>query len=234
MATSRARRPPEDREHALRLRAQGCSVGDIAVRVGVARSTAWLWVRHLPRVPDGDPAAARARHARRMSEARWGAARTARDAARAAVHQRATTLGPLDDRDLALIGAVAYWCEGKKAKPWRPGAPAVVFTNSDPVLVRLFLGFVQASGMPADCVAYRLSIHASADVDAAQRWWAGELSIPVDCFQRPTIKRHLARTNRRNTAEFYHGCLAVTVRQGRALYWWIEGVMAWLGAAGRV
>ena len=232
MATSRARRPPEDREHALRLRAQGCSVGDIAVRVGVARSTAWLWVRHLPRVPDGDPAAARARHARRMSEARWGAARTARDAARAAAGAAAaSTVGDLSPRELALLGAAVYWCEGSKAKPWRPNDCRVVFINSDPVLLALFLAFLAAQGRPRSSLTYRLSIHETADIEAATRSWCEELDLPPDRFRRPTLKRHTPASTRHNTGDGYRGCLIVAVPGGRPLYWYIEGVVAALRTA---
>jgi orotate phosphoribosyltransferase-like protein len=44
------------RQSAVELRRKGWSVNDIAVELGVARSTAWLWVKHLPlviKVPQG-------------------------------------------------------------------------------------------------------------------------------------------------------------------------------------
>ncbi|MGW5668228.1 hypothetical protein [Micromonospora sp. NPDC003776] len=51
-------------------------------------------------------------------------------------------------RQLVLIGAAIYWCEGGKAKPWRPHDCRVRFINSDPLLVALFLRFLDALGVP--------------------------------------------------------------------------------------
>ncbi|WKU04089.1 helix-turn-helix domain-containing protein [Micromonospora sp. HUAS LYJ1] len=44
------------RAAAVALRGEGRSVGDIAARLGVAKSTAYLWVRHLPLDPDEEGA----------------------------------------------------------------------------------------------------------------------------------------------------------------------------------
>jgi hypothetical protein len=75
-------------------------------------------------------------------------------------------------------------------------------------------------------MGYRLSIHESADPEAAADWWAAELRLPRDRFRRPTIKRHVPSTRRANVGDDYHGCLVIEVRQSRELYWRVEGVMA--------
>ncbi|SCE75920.1 helix-turn-helix domain-containing protein [Micromonospora mirobrigensis] len=56
--TRRPTAKDELRAEALKLRAQGGTVPDIADRLGVARSTAYLWVRHVPL--EADPAVVRA------------------------------------------------------------------------------------------------------------------------------------------------------------------------------
>ena len=99
---------------------QGWSVNDIAVELGVARSTAWLWVKHL-------------------------------------------------------LGAAIYWCEGAKTKPYRPNDFNVSFTNSDPMLVDLFIRFLELKGHRRETLSYRVSIHESADVSAAQECGSSEL-----------------------------------------------------------
>jgi transcriptional regulator with XRE-family HTH domain len=55
--TRRPNAKDQVRARAVALRAQGWSVPDIARELGVARSTAWLWVREQPL----DPASERAR-----------------------------------------------------------------------------------------------------------------------------------------------------------------------------
>ncbi|MEU2611388.1 hypothetical protein ABZ570_07365 [Micromonospora sp. NPDC007271] len=45
-------RKPELYERALALRREGCPVGEIAERLRVSKSTAYLWTRHLPLDPE--------------------------------------------------------------------------------------------------------------------------------------------------------------------------------------
>jgi hypothetical protein len=58
------------------------------------------------------------------------------------------------------------------------------------------------------------------------------LGLPAERFQRPTLKRHSPRTNRRNTSDGYHGCLVIRVPRSRELYWQVEGVMQGLAGSG--
>ncbi|MEU7958308.1 helix-turn-helix domain-containing protein [Micromonospora humida] len=225
---ARTRRPAardELRAAAVVLRGEGRSVGDIAARLGVAKSTAYLWVRHLPLDPNEEVAARRRARARAMNDDRWATHRATRDAAQAEVHSRMReTVGLLADREVLLLGAALYWCEGTKSKPWRRHEH-VQFVNTDAGLLRLFLRFLAACGVERDVPTYRVSIHESADAAAAQRWWAETLDLPPDRFRRPTLKHHQP-TTRHNTGESYHGCLVVDVPKSRELYWKIEGVVA--------
>ncbi|MER7330358.1 MULTISPECIES: hypothetical protein [unclassified Micromonospora] len=94
-----------------------------------------------------------------MTDAQWGQHREARDAARAeAVAKVAAWVKQRRRRELILVGAAIYWCEGGKAKPWRPNDCRVKFVNSDPVLVLLFLRFVEALGVGPAALRFRVSI----------------------------------------------------------------------------
>ncbi|MEU7619096.1 resolvase [Micromonospora rifamycinica] len=214
------------RAAAVALRGEGCSVNDIAARLGVAKSTAYLWVRHLPLDPDDEAAGERRRaRARATADSRWAAHRAARDAAQGQVRiQMRELVGRLADREVLLLGAALYWCEGTKSKPWRRH-DHVQFVNTDAGLLRLFLRFLAACGVDRSVPTYRVSIHESADVAAAERWWAAALEVPPDRFRRATLKRHQP-TTRRNTGEDYHGCLVIDVPKSRELYWKIEGIVA--------
>ncbi|MFG2053709.1 hypothetical protein ACGFI9_06705 [Micromonospora sp. NPDC048930] len=165
-------------------------------------------------------------HAKVMTDARWAAYRAERDAAQAAEQARGASLaGPLAERDLMLLGAILYWCEGTKSKPWRQ-QDRLEMVNTDPGLLALFLRFLEKCGIGRHVPRYRLLIHESADADAAVRWWAARLAVPLERFGRPTLKRHTPTTVRGNTADDYHGCLVITVPGSRALYWRIEGMVA--------
>jgi hypothetical protein len=213
----------EARARAIELRSAGWSVNDIALELGVARSTAWRWVQHLPLDQDSERARHKRAHAKVMTDARWEGARLERDCRRAAVTSAAAAgVGALSDRELLLIGAAIYWCEGAKTKPWSD-QERVLFVNSDVGLVRLFRRFLALVGVTEDRIVHRLYIHESADIDAADRWWREQLGL-VDRSLPVSVKRHKLGTSRGNRGDDYHGCLAVSVRRGRELYWRIAGL----------
>lgn len=218
------------RERAVRLRADGWPVQRIAAELGVAKSTAYQWVRHLPLGGDPEQAERRRAHAKLMTDARWDNHRRDRDGRQAAAHADAVAaVGRLSDRDVLLLGAAIYWCEGTKSKPWRR-EDRLTFINSDVGLLAIFIRFLEVHGIDRTVPSYRVTIHETADAEAAGRWWAEQLGLPSDRFRRPTLKRHVPRTIRRNAGDDYHGCLVVAVPRSRELYWKVEGVMLALAA----
>jgi hypothetical protein len=114
-------------------------------------------------------------------------------------------------------GELAVILQGSKGKPWRP-ADKIVFTNSDPGLISLFLRFLTLADVAEDRVFFRLYIHESADVESAEHWWLDRLGVARTRLLPTSLKRHKIGTNRKNVGEDYHGCLAVSVRRYRELY----------------
>jgi hypothetical protein len=162
----------------------------------------------------------------------WAVEGPRREAARAAtIASAAGEIGELSDRELRIAGAVAYWCEGTKGKP-RHREDKIAFTNSDPGLIKLFLRFLQATGVEPERITYRVAIHETADIAAAERFWADVTGTDVSRFKKPTIKRHNPKTVRKNVGDGYHGCLVIGVLRGAELYQKIEGWV--LGAVGGV
>jgi hypothetical protein len=157
----------------------------------------------------------------------WAAQRQAKEASRAAARAAAAAvIGDLTDRELVIAGAIAYWCEGSKNRPG-PWNDHVAFTNSDPALIQFFLRFLKATRTPREDVTFRVYIHESADVEAAQRFWLEVTRASPDQFRTPTLKRHNPKTVRKNVGEGYHGCLRIDVRHSSSLYHRIE---AWAEA----
>jgi transcriptional regulator with XRE-family HTH domain len=220
--TRRPRAKDGPRTRARDLREQGLDYEEIAAELGVSKSSVSLWVRDLPR-----PARLSYEECRRRSEEGtrryWEAERPLREAARAADRAAAAAqIGPLSDRELLIAGAIAYWCEGAKSKPYRR-AEAVNFINSDPALIRLFLRFLELTGVTPQRLRYRLHIHETADVQAQTSYWQRVTGAAPSQFSQPNIKRHKPRTVRRNTGTDYHGCLQIWVSGGGELYRKIEG-----------
>ena len=155
-------------------------------------------------------AASRARHTRMSTEA-------------------ADQIGTLSHRELFVAGVVAYWAEGAKTKPWGRRA-GVNFINSDPDMIRLFLNWLALLDVPKVDLAYRVSIHESADVQGALRFWSDVVDTPAEQFLPTSLKRHNPRTQRRNIGDAYHGCLVVSVRRSTDLNsrirGWFDGIVA--------
>lgn len=221
------------RQQACELRRLGHTVPHIAAELGIAKSTAYQWVKHLPLDATVERGAERRRrHSRLMTDARWEPHRRRRDADRSTVNEAAGEwVDALSPREVLLLGAAVYWCEGVKAKPWRPNACALAFINSDPGLVGVFLRFVELLGADRRTLRYRVSIHETADPVAAGRWWAQTVGVPFAAFRRPTIKKHNPRTVRLNVGDDYRGCLIVYVPESRVFYWRMEGIMAGIALA---
>jgi transcriptional regulator with XRE-family HTH domain len=210
------------RAQARELRSQGLDYEEIAASLGVAKSSVSLWVRDLPTPPRLSYQECRKRAAEGVHKY-WATERAARQASRdAQCAAAAAEIGDLSDREILIAGAIAYWCEGSKNKPHRR-ADRVVFINSDPALIRFFLRFLDAAGIPRTDLAFGVYIHESADVTAAEKFWLDVTGASREQFQKTALKRHNPKTNRKNVGADYHGCLRITVHRSSALYRKIEG-----------
>lgn len=220
--TRRARAKDGLRERARKLREQGLDYEEIAGALGVAKSSVSLWVRDMP-IPERLSYEECRKRAAEGVRRYWAAERPVRAAARAATCAAAAAqIGPLTDREILMAGAIAYWCEGGKTKPYQR-SDRVIFTNSDPGLIRFFLRFLDVTGTPRTSVGFRVYIHEKADLAAAQRFWLDVTGASIDQFATPALKHHNPKTIRKNTGDEYHGCLRIDVRRSSDLYRRIEG-----------
>ncbi|MFD4632047.1 hypothetical protein ACFVYR_26695 [Streptomyces sp. NPDC058284] len=221
--TRRPRAKDGLRDRARALRRQGRTYNEIQAELGCSKSSVSLWVRDLPSpAPRCTPEEQRAR-----MNAGLARLRATQDAERQTVKRSAAAaVGKLSDRELFLVGVGLYWSEGTKDKPYRR-TEMLQFINSDPTMIRVYLRWLALLGVGADRLTFRVSIHESADVQAAERHWAEVAGVDVSAFNKPTLKRHNPRTTRKNTADAYHGCLVIYVKQSADLYRRVEG--AWYG-----
>jgi transposase len=209
------------------LREQGYDYNRIAAELGVSKGTVSAWVHDMPwpeRLSYEECRKRAADGVRRYWEAERPAREANREAARTAA---AAEIGALTQRELLIAGAIAYWCEGAKSKPHNR-RELVQFMNSDPGMILLFLRFLEAAGVSRQQIHYRVCIHETADVAAAERFWLDVTGADPSRFHKATLKRHNPKTTRKNVGDGYHGCLCVAVWQCADLYRRIEG---WARAA---
>ncbi len=220
-------KPASDRVRAVELRKTGVSYAELMRRFGVAKSTLWRWLK-----AEGLVAATpqefteRRRLAQRKAVIVNRANHTART--QALFEQARNEVGKLSARDLWLIGIALYWAEGTKQKPHNV-AQRVVFTNSDPAMLQLFIRWLKDACQIEDGqLAYDLYIHESGNIEAARKFWSEALRVPSEQW-RIRLKRHNRSTRRRNVGARYVGLVRVSVarsaRLNRKISGWVKGIL---------
>jgi transcriptional regulator with XRE-family HTH domain len=130
------------RAKARELRGRGLAYKEIAAELSVSKSSVSLWVRDLPR-PERLSFEECAKRQAAAVDAYWSRERRRREQAKAAVSDAAARqIGHLGDREILIAGAIAYWCEGAKNKPYRR-YDRIDFINSDPAMIKFFLRFLR-------------------------------------------------------------------------------------------
>ncbi|MGW1932342.1 hypothetical protein [Streptomyces sp. NPDC001919] len=223
--TKRPNAKDDLRARARELRLQGMTYDQIQLELGCSKSSISLWVRDLPKPERRDPT----EQARLAARKRWDHELQIRDVARQKTKGEAMLeVGALSDRELFLLGVGLYWAEGSKDKPYARREHAI-FVNSDTDVIRVYLAWLNLLGVTHERLRYRVMIHDSADVAAAERYWAEVTGVDRALFGKTTLKKHNPRTVRKNVGESYRGCLVVSVLQSAELYRRIEGW--WRGIA---
>lgn len=162
----------EARNQAVDLRLAGWTMPEIAAELGVSRGSVSLWTRDVPYVPRR-PRARRSGGPNRLQQAKADEIAELLEWGRAEV-------GELSDRDLLIAGTALYAGEGSKTDG------KVVFANSDPRMISLFLRWLRTF-FPIDetRLRLRLCLHEGLDLAEAEAFWAALTGIPTSQFQRP-------------------------------------------------
>ncbi|MFE6164632.1 hypothetical protein ACFQ7F_37645 [Streptomyces sp. NPDC056486] len=221
--TKRPNAKDDLRERARELRVQGLTYDQIQVELGCSKGSISLWVRDLPR-PERRDSSEQAKLAARK---RWEHELAVRDVARQHTKETAAqSVGSVSGRELFLVGVGLYWSEGSKDKPY-DRRENVTFVNSDPGMIQVFLAWLDLLEVERRRLRFSVMIHESADVTAAENYWADLVGADRTDFNKTTLKKHNPRTVRKNVGATYRGCLVVKVLQSADLYRRIEG--AWYG-----
>jgi hypothetical protein len=107
-------------------------------------------------------------------------------------------IGGLSERDLLIAGTALYAGEGSKTDG------AVVFANTDPAMVRLFLVWLRGCfRIDESRLRVRVYLHDGLDLEVATAFWSSVTGIPAEQFGK--AYRAAADPSRRQ-AGHQHGC----------------------------
>ena len=85
-----------------------------------------------------------------------------------------------------LLGCMLHWAEGSKARN------RVVFTNSDPEMLRTFLRFLRGPCEVSDeRVGLSINCHLNNGLSfaAIEAWWLAQLGLPASALRAATVNR---------------------------------------------
>jgi len=183
----------EEQEWARDLRAQNLTLQDIAIELGVSKSSVSLWVRDVPFAPSKRRTGPRRRpHPLHEAELAQIAALNVEGIER---------IGTLTDAAFLAAGTALYAGEGTK----RDGA--VGFANNDPAMVRFFCAWLRRFlEIDEARLRARVDLHQGLDLRAATVHWSELTGIPLDQFRKP-YRAVPDPTIRKNKHEF--GCAYV-------------------------
>ncbi len=191
------------------MRAEGCSVKEIAGTLGVARSSVSVWVRDIALGPDqrailiyrsrlgpiiaGELKAQRARNVRRGYQ----------DEGRRLARERAGTYA---------AGCMLYWAEGDKCRN------AVRISNADPEVLVFFRRFLDEQfAVAAEKVTISCNLFAD-HVDhqrEIENYWLERLCLPASRLRKSMVNIYSKHSQKKRTNKLPYGTCKLAVHSTR-------------------
>ncbi|MDD5110510.1 MAG: hypothetical protein PHI63_04840 [Patescibacteria group bacterium] len=225
----------KDHHTARRLRLQGRSYNEIWRILGVPKSTLSEWFINLPLPPEAKARIAkRTRHGALQGLLRRNRNQTvlAQQRAHQVRSDAARQIPHLSSRELLIIGATLYWAEGYKRPNVRQGREvthhAVSLTNSDPLLVKIFLRFLREyCHVPDEKIKADLRIFPHQQSGAIQRYWESQTGIEANNFTRVHTVVSLSSRGKRPFHRLPFGVIQIRVADTHLFHTimgYIEGI----------
>lgn len=177
-----------DHEKALSLRKQGMSYSQIRKTLKVSKSTLSIWLHEMPLSEE------RIRELQRRGwEKNEAALERFRNTMRRKREERLKEIYkiqkkkflPLNNCSFFIAGLFLYWGEGTKCR--RDG---LSISNTDPSVIRFFIRWLNKSlNIPREKMRVGLHLYKDMNIDREMKFWSKLLSIPLQQFIRPYIKK---------------------------------------------
>lgn len=213
---------------ARKLRKKGTSIRDIAARLSISKSSASIWCQDIELTPEQTVILIKNAHDKGMKGRLMGAKmqrdeRIQRESNYKTIGIR--KVGFLNKRELFLVGSALYWAEGSKK------SNQLVFTNSDPVMITLFMRWItECLEVDRGRLYCRLMVNQEHGyrVKNIERYWSNLTGISLNKFRR-TLLRKAKSVKIYENPELYYGTLHMRVQRSTNLLYEIRGYIHGLG-----
>lgn len=220
-----------EKETAILLRKRGKSIGEIAGKLRVSKSTVSNWCKDVALTEHQiKQVAKRSKH--HATEALLKVSEKQRQERLSRVNSATSTgtndIGTLSKRDYFMVGLGLYWGEG-----YKQGSQELGFTNSDPLMIRFYIKWLNwAYGINKNDLIFRVSINNlhSKRIKEVEKYWFNFLNVPLTQFTKPSLIKTKSRKVYNNSSTHY-GTIRVKVRRGTMLRHRILGSLSALRAS---
>jgi transposase-like protein len=207
-----------EQNRAVELRKQGVAMGEIAQRLGVAKSSVSLWVRDVKLTSTQLNKLNRNGHSIDAIEKRRASRLAGTKARRDVITEEALVEAEKLVKDsLWCVGTALYWGEGGKTQNM------VRIANSDPAVLTIIMKYFRVICEVPE-LQFRGHIHTFAHCDEkrAEKYWSDITGIPLKQFFKTYKKQSSASKNKRNTLPM--GTCQVYVNNTQLFF----RIMAWV------
>jgi len=215
-----------DKDKAILLRKQGKSYNEITKILGVPKSTLSLWLRNIRMsnaIQERFWNKTRKKWVTSITRFNKERARIARQKAQQIQDLTLKDIKRISKRELLLIGSALYWAEGYKKSRW-----TVVFSNSDPLMIRLIMRFFrEICKIKEDKFFATVQIHPNTTSQKSINYWSKITKIPKKQF-RKTYSRLTPSSKRKRAINILpYGTLRISISDVETINkikGWIKGL----------
>lgn len=210
-----------ERTKAIELRKRGESIKNIAIALGVAKSSVSTWVRTVELNDAQKLKLSLSSHSTEAVERRRSSRLKNEEFKRnVVIHAAKDEIGIITKRELWLTGVALYWAEGGKTQRM------IRFSNGDPRMIEIMMKFFrEVCDVPEGKFRGYIHIHSHLDHDGAKKYWSNLTRIPEDQFFKTYRKASVAGVK----DSLPYGVLDVYVLDTTLFYkmqGWIKGMSA--------
>jgi predicted transcriptional regulator len=183
---------------AAEMRSRGQSMGDIAVALGVAKSSVSYWVRDVRLTVKQKKKLNKNGHSVGAIEKRRVARITNTQLSRDAIKEKARAeVATLSQNVLWCVGVALYWGEGGKTQQ------TTRLSNSDPAVIKTMMRFFrECCGVSEEKFRAHVHTFSQSNVEKSLEYWMSISGIPRDRFYKTYVKKSSASKDKRNTLPY--------------------------------
>jgi len=133
----------------------------------------------------------------------------------------------LNEYNLLILGTSLYWGEGTKSEPKNTSYRMLAFTNSDPVMISVFMKFLrEILVVPENKILGGIHIYPSISRNKATNFWSKVTKIPKNRFY---IVEQVSRSSKgkRPINSLPHGTAVIKIG-GRKYFYIVKGMISGL------